>query len=496
MYKKMLDCIEDLGKIRIRWLLTDPRITNFYSCIQCGACTSVCTAASLDKRYNPRRLVECLISGRDIEDYPLEKCFSCHACEYACRKGNCVADIVKFLRENESEKLKCQEEIHCNSFYDTGLCVTLDTHSPDKFPEWGSSWEKIYNNMKKTRSELGLEGLYRDIPQESLDEIRGIVDRTEYKKIKKGKENEEVKKYIPESKIYLFHSCIGDAHYPGITTSIKYIFDLLGIDYMDDPAHSTCTGFAYYGDKIPFSTMLAVNARNFALAEEAGYPNLAPVCQTSYGVLTESAGILNSEIGRQVNEEVLSKVNRKYKGGVNIAHVSEILWAQRDRIKEEIKHSKRSKHSLAGLRVAAHNGCHYTKMFRKSAIPNLLDELVLVTGAEPVEYAEKSLCCGMGFGHTIEEERRYLTREIAQRKLLSAKEAGADVVLVACPGCQMTLDRNQEHIEKESGLELGLPVINYAQLIALAMGADAYEVAGIQSHSVPLEALLERVELL
>jgi heterodisulfide reductase subunit B len=183
-------------------------------------------------------------------------------------------------------------------------------------------------------------------------------------------------------------------------------------------------------------------------------------------------------------------VNRKYKGEVNIAHVSEILWAQRGRIKEKIKHS------LAGLRVATHNGCHYTRIFRKLAIPNLLDELVSVTGAEPVEYAEKSLCCGMGFGHTIEQERRYLTREITQRKLLSAKEAGADVVLVACPGCQMTLDRNQELIEKESGVEVGLPIVNYAQLIALAMGVDAYDVAGIQTHSVPLDALLERVGVL
>ena len=484
--------VEDLKKFRIDWLLTDPRVSNFYACVQCGACTSICTAASIDKRYNPRRLVECLITGGDIEDYPLEKCFSCHACKYACRKEICVADIVKVLRENESEwKFKCQEEIHCNSLYEKGLCVTLDTHSPDKFPEWGSSWEKIHNNMKKTRSELGLEGgLYREIPQNSLDEIREIVDRTEYKRFKKEGEIEEVKKRIPENKIYLFHSCIGDAHYPGITASIKYIFDRLGIDYIDDPGHSTCTGFAYYGDKIPFSTMLAVNARIFALAEEAGYPNVAPICQTSYGVLMESAGILKSGIGRQVNEEVLSTVNRKYKGGVNIAHVSEILWAQRGRIKEKIKHS------LAGLRVATHNGCHYTKMFRKLAIPNLLDELVAVTGAEPVEYAEKSLCCGMGFGHTIEQERRYLTREITQRKLLSAKEAGADVVLVACPGCQMTLDRNQELIEKESGVEIGLPIVNYAQLIALAMGADAYEVAGVQSHSVPLDALLERVEIL
>ena len=498
---------EDLKKFRVRWLLTDSRISNFYSCVQCGACTSICTAASIDKRYNPRRLVEFLITGGDIEeeDYPLEKCFSCHACKYACRKGICVADIVKVLRENERGRIKCHDEIHCNSLYERGLCVTLDTHSPDKFPEWGSSWEKIHNNMKKIRSELGLEGLYREIPQNSLDEIREIVDRTGHKRFKKEGEIEEVKKRIPENKIYLFHSCIGDAHYPGITTSIKYIFDRLGIDYMDDPRHSTCTGFAYYGDKIPFSTMLAVNARNFALAEEAGYPNVAPVCQTSYGVLMESAGVLKSGIGQRVNEEILSRMNRKYKGGVNIAHVSEILWAQRGRIKEEIK---RSKHSLAGLRVATHNGCHYTRMFRKLAIPNLLDELVSVTGAEPVEYAEKSLCCGMGFGHTMEQERRYLTREITQRKLLSAqtlrkfdqkasqKEAGADIVLVACPGCQMTLDRNQELIEKESGMEIGLPVLNYAQLIALAMGADAYEVAGVQSHSVPLEAVLERVGVL
>jgi len=486
---------EDMKKFWIRWLLTDPRVSNFYSCVQCGACTSICTAASIDKRYNPRRLVACLITGGDIEDYPLEKCFSCHACKYACRKGNCVADIVKVLREKEGLSAvcdeKCQEEIHCNSLYEKGLCVTLDTHSPDKFPEWGSSWEKIHNNMKKTRSELGLEGgLYREIPQKSLDEIREIVDRTEYKEYKKEGETGEVKKRIPENRIYLFHSCIGDAHYPGITASIKYIFARLGIDYMDDPRHSTCTGFAYYGDKIPFSTMLAVNARNFALAEEAGYPNVAPVCQTSYGVLMESAGILKSGIGQQVNEEVLSGVNRKFKGEVNIAHVSEILWAQRDKIKDKIKHS------FAGLRVATHNGCHYTKMFRKSAVPNLLDELVSVTGAEPVDYAEKSLCCGMGFGHTIEQERRYLTREIAQRKLLAAKEAGADIVLVACPGCQMTLDRNQELIEKESGVEIGLPIINYAQLIALAMDVDAYKVVGVQSHSVPLEPILEEVDIL
>nr|CBH39494.1 CoB--CoM heterodisulfide reductase subunit B related protein [uncultured archaeon] len=472
-------------------LCADLRIPNFYTCVQCGACASICTASSLDKRYNPRRLVECLITGGCIEEFPLEKCFYCYACKYTCSKGNSVADIVKVLRENAGLDVNCEEEcrdeVHCNSLYESGLCVTVDTHTPDKFQEWGSTWEKIHGDMKKFRSKLGLEGLYRKVPQKSLDEIREIVDITVNKRYNEAGEIRAVKKTIPTNKIYLFHSCIADAHYPGVTASIKYVFERLGIEYIDDPRHSTCTGFAHYSGKIPFSTLLTVNARNFALAEEVGYPNIASVCHTCYGVLMESAGILKSELGKRVNEEVLSKVNRSYKGEANIAHVSEILWAQRDRIKAKIKHR------LNGLRVATHTGCHYAKMFRKYAIPNLLDDLVSVTGSEPVEYAEKNLCCGLGFGHTIKPEQRHLTREIAYRKLMSAKDAGADVVLVACSGCQMTLDRNQELIERESGEEIGLPIVNYAQLIALAMGADAYTVVGTQTHSVALEAVLERV---
>jgi heterodisulfide reductase subunit B/heterodisulfide reductase subunit C len=453
----------------------------------------MCPAAAMDTDYNPRRLVECLVTGGDTEDYPLEKCYSCYSCKYACRKENGVADIVKVLRENGVSRVnraRHQNETHYKSLYERGLCVTVDALSPDKLPEWGRSWEKIQPRMRTIRAELGLEGLYRAIPRESLDEIRGIIDRTGYQKITKEGELTNVNKRIPENKIYLFHSCLGDAHYPGITASIKFLFERLDIDYLDDSKHSTCTGFGYYGDIIPLSIMLAVNARNFALAEEAGYPNIAAVCQTTYGVLTECARILEGEIGRWVNEEVLSSVNRNYNGEVTIAHVSEILWARRERLKEQLKHS------LHGLRVATHNGCHYTKKFRKSAIPHLLEDLVSVTGAEPLDYTEKSLCCGMGFGHTIEQGRRTLSREIARRKLISAKDAGADIVLVACPGCQITLDRNQELIEKESGEKIGLPIINYAQLIALTLGADPYKVVGIQTHSKPLELILEEFGIL
>ncbi|MBL7117892.1 MAG: heterodisulfide reductase subunit B, partial [Candidatus Syntrophoarchaeum sp.] len=38
--------------------------------------------------------------------------------------------------------------------------------------------------------------------------------------------------------------------------------------------------------------------------------------------------------------------------------------------------------------------------------------------------------------------------------------------------------------------------VNYAQLIALAMDVDAYKVVGIQTHSVPIEPILEKVGIL
>jgi heterodisulfide reductase subunit B len=128
-------------------------------------------------------------------------------------------------------------------------------------------------------------------------------------------------------------------------------------------------------------------------------------------------------------------------------------------------------------------------MFRELTIPNSLEDLVSVTGAVPVDYGEKDLCCGMGFSDTL--NNRDHSRRIAERKLRSIKEAGAKVVISACPGCQITFDRNQEYIEKKIGEKFGLVHLNYSQLIALAMGADPNEVVGIQTHSNPIEPVLE-----
>jgi heterodisulfide reductase subunit B len=475
-------------------ILTDPRLSNIYSCIQCGACTASCPAAhafyvdkAFDGEYNPRKIVYELIKNPenpDISKYPIDKCFHCYSCKYVCRVGNSISDIIKVLKESKKEEYG---DFQYESFYEKGLCVNPEMLIPDEFDDW-IGYGDILHNTVKIRKELGLEGKHREIPPDSMYQIQKIADLTAGKRFKKIKEIELTpKKVIPVGKLYLFKSCYADLHYPGMTVSMKWIFDKLDVDYIDDSNQSSCTGFAYYADAIPFSTTLVANARNFALAEDKGYTNIAPVCPTSYGVLTESKAVLESGLHSEVNE-ILRKMRLKFKDEISVYHISEIFYSLKDKIKPLMKYN------LEGLKIVTHHGCHYTKTFRALTIPNLLDDLVSITGAEPLYYTEKNLCCGMGFDHAIHD--RDLSRVVATRKLMSIKDSGAKIVVHACPGCQITLDRNQKYIEKEIGEEFNIVHLNYAQLIALAMGADPYKIVGIQTHSNRLEPILEELNIL
>jgi len=458
-------------------LQSDPRL-EFSYCMQCGACTAICPAASINPGYNPREMVYRIVNGIDKKNYPYNDCFHCYSCKYVCKLGNTPVNFAKIMDEKRSMGDLQDHKIY-KTFYEKGLCITPEILLPKDFPDWGESYERAWHEVKKFK-------IPRIIPQDTINEIQKIVDMSERMKINRIRPSKiqslkDSKKKAQTDKIYFFKSCFMDSHYPGATESIRFILDRLGVDYIDDSCQSSCTGFGYYTNIIPFETTVNINARNFAIAEKKGYNNIATACVTSYGVLNECKEVLNSGAAEESNK-ILKKIGLKYRGDVNINHIFEIFYYLIPEIKKKIKNR------FDGLPVAVHYGCHYTKMFRELAIPNSLESLVSVTGADPVDYTEKNLCCGMGFSHTL--NNRDDSRRIAERKLRSIKDAGAKVVVTACPGCQITFDRNQERIEKNINDKLGLVYLNYAQLIALAMGADPYKTVGIQTHSNPPEELL------
>lgn len=293
-------------------------------------------------------------------------------------------------------------------------------------------------------------------------------------------------KRVPHDDLYLFKSCVTGSLYPGIEISIRYVLDRLGIRYTDDPRHSSCSGFGYHAGMIPLRTNLALNARNFSLASESAYTNIVCTCPTSYGNLRECQTMIEQDGAlREQTDAVLADTGRKYVSPASISHISEVFLDRLDDI------SDKAVLSLSGIKAVTHHGCHYSKIFYEDVTsgdferPAVLDDIASGLGCEILDYSERSLCCGMGFHHTV-LDREY-PRAVLKRKFGSILEASPDVIITQCPGCTFNLDYYQESVAGSS-----VPVLYFSELVALALGAKPADI-GLDMHAVPVGPLLEKL---
>ncbi len=303
-------------------------------------------------------------------------------------------------------------------------------------------------------------------------------------------------KNIPTRKIFFFRSCLMNVEYPGVESSTKWAFNKLGIDWIQDPNQSCCTGLGYYYDLFDQLSTTTIAARNFWLAKEkTKYENFAVLCSTCYAINKKSCSLLKEkqEIYEKVNS-ILEQVGMKYKNNLdsknNFFHVVEIFHKVREKIAEF------NKFDLSKLRVASHPACHYYKTFSNDAIGKYDDTTVLDDIAESIGldalhwYPEKILTCGAGF--RVRYKNKPLSLEITLKKLKSLRSEGVNLLLHMCPNCQLQFDRYQPYLEKTYGEQFNIFHLNLAQLIALVMGGDPYRVVGIQTHTVKIEPFLKK----
>jgi len=309
-------------------------------------------------------------------------------------------------------------------------------------------------------------------------------------------------KKIPDKEILLFKSCLVSVEYPGIESSTKYVFDKLGIEYIVDDRQSCCTGLGYYYDLFDQFSTTALAARNFAIARQTNHKNIATMCATCYAILKKSSNILNK------NDNVRKKINEifedskleelKYKvddvdSRNNIFHTVEILFNKAKEIEDY------PKIDLSQFKVASHHACHYCKVHYKDTIGNLRDPMIIETlakscGVETVDwYDYKRTTCGAGFRQRF--TNLDLSLSVTTDKLVSLKENNVDILIHMCPNCQMQFDRYQPKIEEMLDTKFNIVHLNISQFIALAMGADPYKVIGVQTHTVPVDPILEKIKL-
>ena len=121
--------------------------------------------------------------------------------------------------------------------------------------------------------------------------------------------------------------------------------------------------------------------------------------------------------------------------GINVYHYVEVLYDLA--VNKELYQPKYMR-KLKPLKITAHFPCH---LHRGMGI--LCDKLhkKIVEAFPKWEYIEMTNadeCCGAGGG--VRESQKPLSYQIRARKIESIVESGADIVLAACPFCELQID--------------------------------------------------------
>jgi len=259
--------------------------------------------------------------------------------------------------------------------------------------------------------------------------------------------------------------------YPGctLTQKAKNFYDTavagfkeLGIELEELKNWYCCQAdFSLVTDNL--MAMLAASRNLVSARKEAA--ELAVSCSTCYNVLKRTNHLLKNDDAKR--KAITDFLEEKYDGSLKVLHLLEIL---RDNVGFE-NLAKKVKNSLAGLKIAPYYGCLLLRpddemQFDNPENPAIFEDFIHALGAEAVDYAHKSECCG---SYLLIPSRDVVVAR-ADKILSNAIDKGANLVITSCPLCQFNLDWTQELIKKQKGSFPTIPVFYFTELLAYALG--------------------------
>ena len=281
-------------------------------------------------------------------------------------------------------------------------------------------------------------------------------------------------------KFGLFLGCNIPFKAPDIEQSIRKIFPPLGIEPVDMVGASCCPawGTAPSFDK---GTWCALSCRNMAIAEEMGV-DIMTGCNSCFGILAEAKHFMHDPEVAEEAHALLEHTGRSYTGSSDIFHLTHVLYKNvgTETIASKIKYKQ------DGLTVAVQAGCHVlwpTDVMpvheENPFFPKMLTELVEATGASAPHYSRLEACCGMGGMRTasLDKSMKVLGTKMQSMK----KEIDPDLIVTSCSSCYMQFDQSQRILQEKGETDFTIPVLYYTQFLALAMGFDPAQVAGISA---------------
>lgn len=283
-------------------------------------------------------------------------------------------------------------------------------------------------------------------------------------------------------KYAFFLGCNIPARLKQYESSSRAILGRLGVELVDIKDFNCC---GYPLRNIDFKASVLSATRNLALAEKENL-NMIVLCKCGFGMLKHTDHLIKEDpsLKKEINN-TLKKEGLEFKEGIEIKHLLTVLYHDVgiDSIKEKITKPYNK------LKIATHYGCHALRPseivgFDDPINPTLFDKLVEVTGAESIYWQSRLDCCGAPLFGTNDD----LSMDLTEKKLLNAKESGADYLCDACAYCHMQFDTVQMMLNNVKGGNHLLPSILYPQLLGLSLGIDG-ETLGLEMNQIDITSI-------
>jgi heterodisulfide reductase subunit B len=283
-------------------------------------------------------------------------------------------------------------------------------------------------------------------------------------------------------KHYVYYpGCSAEATAIPLGLSVPPVAKALDVDLAELEDWNCCGSTPYHSvNKLEAAAMAA---RNLALAEKTGLDLVTP-CSNCYVVLASvNEHLKELPSFREKVGEALAAGNLEYGGGVKVRHLAEVLYND---VTPEVIASKVKK-PLKGLKVGAYYGCQLVRPngFDDPESPHSLDELVTSLGAEAITWEMKARCCGS----SLIMPEPDVALELINKILRNAQEHGAQCLITPCPLCQINLDAYQSQVNSKFKTRYNLPVLFVTQLIGIALGIPAKELALDKNIVSPMRVL-------
>jgi heterodisulfide reductase subunit B len=292
------------------------------------------------------------------------------------------------------------------------------------------------------------------------------------------------------TKYAYFPGCSASATGISFTLSADYVGKRIGMELAEIPDWCCCgTSAANVTDA---DLAVALPARSLALAEQMDPAlTVATPCAGCYSSLAAAVHYARqSEENRTHLEEL---IDMPYAASADVISFLELM--AQPSYREAIAAALTS--NLHGLRVASYYGC---ALVRPSEIcdfddvenPQSMDELMAIAGAEPVDWAFKTECCGAS--HQISTPKG--ARTLVERIFEDAAANEAEAIVCACPLCMLNLDMRQKEIntkrEAVGKTPFNIPVYYFTELLGIVMGGSTKQL-GIDRHFWPAEDIVRKV---